>query len=427
VPHIVVGVLVAAGIGASLAVIPRDRELALMYLLGDDLEAAQAALEARLANGDLSPGVVAPLARVYLEIGDFEGAIALMESHAARHPEDADTKQELAKLYRQTSRLYDYVETLADLAKIRPTEPTLRELSWHYGDHGEDAKQVEVLRALVKLPKATLEDWMDLAEVEAGLDNFEGATQALVGLQRRFNVPRNQRNVEFFVSVLARTGREADALALARDWLAGASGPAGTLAVMGVVRQFLGAGKDAAALGLIEQLPQSVLESSLVFASRVRIEISLGRRDIAFQRLREAYARGTLPVDFEDDLVDLALERNLTSLAVEVALLGRPTRLPEWQIVSVIGIAPESRLSDVARWALSAGEILERRPALGAIVLKAVGQTARALQMAERALADPSDLSPDQILGLILLLADLNKPDAARMHLGRLIDRHGLP
>jgi hypothetical protein len=170
-----------------------------------------------------------------------------------------------------------------------------------------------------------------------------------------------------------------------------------------------------------------VLESSLVFASRVRIEISLGRRDIAFQRLREAYARGTLPVDFEDDLVDLALERNLTSLAVEVALLGRPTRLPEWQIVSVIGIAPESRLSDVARWALSAGEILERRPALGAIVLKAVGQTARALQMAERALADPSDLSPDQILGLILLLADLNKPDAARMHLGRLIDRHGLP
>ena len=42
-PHIVLAVLVSAGIAASLAVIPRDRELALMYLKGLDYASAQTA------------------------------------------------------------------------------------------------------------------------------------------------------------------------------------------------------------------------------------------------------------------------------------------------------------------------------------------------------------------------------------------------
>ena len=66
-PHIVLALLVGAGVAASVAVIPRDRELALMYLKGLDYESAQSALEQRLAAGDMSVGVVIPLTRVYLE------------------------------------------------------------------------------------------------------------------------------------------------------------------------------------------------------------------------------------------------------------------------------------------------------------------------------------------------------------------------
>ena len=83
-PHIVLMALVGVGVAASLAVIPRDRELALMYLKGLDYESAQSALEQRLNSGDLSVGVVIPLTRVYLEIGEFEEAVKLMERFAIK-------------------------------------------------------------------------------------------------------------------------------------------------------------------------------------------------------------------------------------------------------------------------------------------------------------------------------------------------------
>lgn len=214
-PHIVLALLVGAGVAASVAVIPRDRELALMYLKGLDYESAQSALEQRLAAGDMSVGVVIPLTRVYLEIGEFEAAVALMERFAAANPDEAEVKEELAQLYKQSSRMYDYLELLADHVRVRPTEKILRELSDHYGNHGAIEKQVEVLRVLVQKFRPRLDDWMDLAQIEADLGNFEAASDALVSLDRNFKVPRTQRTVEFYISILARTGREAEAVQLA--------------------------------------------------------------------------------------------------------------------------------------------------------------------------------------------------------------------
>src|SRR5688500_4195047 len=156
-PHVVLVLLVIAGIAASIFVIPRDRELALMYLKGLDYESAQLALETRLGGGDFSVGVVIPLTRVYLEIGDFDAAVALMERFVERHPENPDALEELSQLYRQASRSYDYITTLVTLARVRPTEKILRELSDYYADHGESENQVEVLRQLVKRPNPRLQ------------------------------------------------------------------------------------------------------------------------------------------------------------------------------------------------------------------------------------------------------------------------------
>jgi lipopolysaccharide biosynthesis regulator YciM len=421
-PHIVLALLVGAGVAASVAVIPRDRELALMYLKGLDYESAQSALEQRLAAGDMSVGVVIPLTRVYLEIGEFEAAVALMERFAVANPNEAEVKEELAQLYKQSSRMYDYLELLADLARVRPTEKILRELSDHYGNHGAIEKQVEVLRVLVQKFRPRLDDWMDLAQIEADLGNFEAASDALVSLDRNFKVPRTQRTVEFFISILARTGREAEAMQMATSWLdAGTTLPA----ALGVVRQFIGANKETQALALIDGLQPAIQDQPVMFAERIRLELRLGRRDTAFQRLRTAYAAGTLPSELDDDLIDLALERNLIPMALAIALKGSPMRLPDWQLSSLVGMAPPNQADSVAKWVMAAPEFLERRPVLAASVLKTVGDTARALQMAERALANSADLSSDQSLGLILILADLGRVEPARLHMTALLERFG--
>lgn len=421
-PHIVFALLVAAGIAASFAVIPRDRELALMYLKGLDYDSAQSALEQRLAAGDLSVGTVVPLTRVYLEIGEFEAAVALMERFAAANPEEAEVKEELAQLYKQSSRIYDYLEVLADLVKVRPTEKILRELSDHYGNHGAIERQVEVLRILVQKFRGQLDDWMDLAQIEADLGNFEAASAALLELERNFKVPRTQRTVEFYISILTRTGREAEALAIAKAWLDGQTTLA---AALGVVRQFIGASKEIQALALIDGLQPAIQDQPVMFAERVRLELRLGRRDTAFQRLRAAYDAGTLPSDLDDDLIDLALERNLIPMALVVALKGPPMRLPDWQLSSLVGMAPPDQASLVAKWVLAAPEFLDRRPVLAASVLKTVGDAPRALAMVEKALANTADLSPDQILGLILILDELGRADQAKRQLSLLFDRIG--
>jgi len=419
-PHIVLALLVAAGIGTSIAVIPRDRELALMYLKGLDYESAQSALEQRLNAGDLSVGVVIPLTRVYLEIGEFERAVALMERFVAAHPNEASAKEELASLYKQSARIYDYVETLADLARIRPTEKILQDLSDYYSDHGEIEKQVEVLRVLVQRFKMRFENWMDLAQIEADLGNFEAASLALKELEQRFTVPRSQRTIEFYVNVLSRTGREAEAIALAEGWLT--ETPTATAAI-GIVRQFLGAGKESQALAVLQRFDGVIAVTPALFSERVRLELRTGNREQAFQRLRDAHAAGNLPPEFDDDLVDLALERNLIPLALAVGLRGSPMRLPDWQLSSLVGMAPTERTNEVARWVLAAPAFLERRPVVAATVLKAVGDNARALQAAERALVNAGDLSSDQILNLILILADLGRVEPARRHLAALLDR----
>lgn len=421
-PHIVLAALVGAGIAASLAVIPRDRELALMYLKGLDYESAQSALEQRLNSGDLSVGVVIPLTHVYLEIGEFEEAVKLMERFAAANPEEAEVKEELAQLYKQSSRVYDYLGILADLARVRPTEKILRELADHYNNHGEIEKQVEVLRILVKKFQTRLDDWIDLAQIEADLGNFEAASAALYELNRRFKVPRTQRTVEFYISVLARTGREAEAFEMAAAWLDETrTGPA----ALGIVRQFIGAAKDTQALLILDRLDPALAEEPVLFAERIRLELRVGRRDVVFQRLRTAYAAGRLPSEFDDDLIDLALERNLVPMALAVALKGPPMRLPDWQLSSLVGMAPADKAGDVAKWVMAAPEFLERRPVLAASVLKTVGDFPRALAMAEKALANQADLSADQVLGLLLILADLGRVDAARRQLVSLLDRFG--
>ena len=421
-PHIVLMALVGAGIAASLAVIPRDRELALMYLKGLDYESAQSALEQRLNSGDLSVGVVIPLTRVYLEIGEFEEAVKLMERFAAANPEEAEVKEELAQLYKQASRVYDYLGILADLARVRPTEKILRELADHYSNHGEIEKQVEVLRIFVERFKARLDDWIDLAQIEADLGNFEAASGALYELNRRFKVPRTQRTVEFYISVLARTGREAEAFEMATAWLDEAKTGSATL---GIVRQFIGAAKDGQALVILDRMNPTLAEDPVLFAERIRLELRVGRRDVVFQRLRTAYDAGRLPSEFDDDLIDLALERNLVPMALALALKGPPMRLPDWQLSSLVGMTPADKAGEVAKWIMAAPEFLERRPVLAASVLKTVGDLPRALAMAEKALANQADLSADQILGLLLILADLGRVDAARRQLVSLVDRFG--
>ncbi len=420
-PHIVLGLLVGAGIAASVAVIPRDRELALMYLRGLDYDSAQAALEQRLASGDLSVGVVIPLTRVYLEIGEFERAVELMERFVGSHPQEAEAKEELANLYKQSARIYDYLQTLADLARIRPTEKVLRELSDYYSDHGETDKQIVVLRSLVKI-RARYEDWMDLAQLESDLGNFDAAQSALDELSNRFKVPRTQRTIEFYISVLARTGRETEATELAEGWI-GETRTA--LALIGVVRQLVGAGREGSALAVLDRFETTIAETPALFAERIRLELRIGRRDQAFQRLRTAYQAGTLAPEFDDDLIDLALERNLVQFALQIAVRGSPLRLPDWQLSSLVGMAPPDKANEVAKWVMAAPEFLERRPVLAATVLKTVGDTKGALAAAEKALANTADLSSDQILGLVLVLSDLGRTEPARRHLTAMLDRFG--
>ncbi|MCB2081132.1 MAG: tetratricopeptide repeat protein, partial [Rickettsiales bacterium] len=104
--------LLVVGLVLSLAVIPSEKEVALMELKDRHFQKAFDKYLAMVQSGDLSPGSVIPLKRIYLQAGDVDAAILLMEKYLKKDPDYMDVRLELARLYRYAQRMDDYVRAM---------------------------------------------------------------------------------------------------------------------------------------------------------------------------------------------------------------------------------------------------------------------------------------------------------------------------
>src|SRR5713101_6712547 len=143
-------VLIVMGLGLSILLVPGKGELALIHFKDKEYEVARRSYEERLSSGNRSIDVVIPLTQLYLQFGEVEKAVQLMEEFVRDNPNDVGALQRLGKFFQYAERRQDYLKILERLAALDPTEDHLRELASTYNFTAQYEKQIQVLKILVE-------------------------------------------------------------------------------------------------------------------------------------------------------------------------------------------------------------------------------------------------------------------------------------
>jgi len=147
---IVALVLVAAGVGASLFLIPSQNDTE--HAKARDLQTISVGnvdVEAEYNQGRRSIAIVAALADKRVAEGNRPAAITLLEEFAKINPTDAMGHKKLAEQYLLAGRQADYNAQIQLLAGLDPTEENLRQLS--SPDHGTSAENHQSRRDTFEL------------------------------------------------------------------------------------------------------------------------------------------------------------------------------------------------------------------------------------------------------------------------------------
>ena len=102
-----------------------------------------------------------PLTRIYLQYGEVDRAVELMEDFVARNPHNEQALYQLGRYFQYAQQPHAYIRNLEVLAALSPSEERLRELSDSYNFLGIHDKQVKVLKTLIEIVhESTPDRWM---------------------------------------------------------------------------------------------------------------------------------------------------------------------------------------------------------------------------------------------------------------------------
>lgn len=397
---LVVLLVLLAGIGASLLLIPRGGELALQKFRDRDYDSARAVYEERYAAGDRGGATVMPLTRLSLAQGDVERAIALTEEFVAAEPSSIEARELLNRLYQDAQRPGDYLENLTVLAELRRSADLYRELAYAAGFRNRMALKAEALARYCALAPDDVEAQQELAALLAARGDHAGAVDRLLGAddRARGNIGADSR--ELLMSLLIDLGRAEDAFDRARRWLGERPTVADTI---GLASQLAAASRPDLGLRLIE--PQLTGQEPALALELTYIDLL-----IAADRREEARTRlSALPGPVEDSQFGRLLALEMSAGQAQEALRaanGRDLRLaPDWVLA---GLA-ETALRDGDRPFLDRlhrelGEgFLADFPVLAANIALGRGDADAAARWAERGLAGSAPTLGERLAAIRIL------------------------
>ncbi|MBT5413296.1 MAG: hypothetical protein HOH66_11325 [Rhodospirillaceae bacterium] len=403
--------VVAVGLATAYLLLPRDRELGLMYLEDKEFAEARQTYEERLGIGDLGVPVVLPLIEIYLHYGEVDKAVALMERFLAARPMNVDAREHLGEFLKDAQRYGDYRRNLEILAELAPSAAILRALAGVYVIEGEDEARMRILGRLVANFDATAAEYERLAELQAAYGYLAAAAETLDRLRRRSPAALDGRNVLFLASLLMDLERTADAFTLASERLRqSGDGQEG----LDLAELFGRRGVPDMGLRLLDLAHEDASELPGFLAALVGLEAEAGRQQQAFDRLLPLYEAGTLPPDLDVAFIDLAMQLGRMDLAFaavdKVAIDG----LPGWLLLGLTENAlAQGRASLANDLVARLGEdFLDGHPILAARLAFLRGDKDGGDRWLKEAEGDNA-LSVDQRLALAGLYRSLGRDGAA--------------
>lgn len=224
-------------------------ELAVTRLAAGDVEAAERALRAALARDPEHPRTLANLGAILQYRGHVGAAIGAHERALARAPDDAEVLCNLVKALVDAGRAEEALGRCDEALARAPGSPLLLTARALVLNDREDfaAAQACFEQALDQDPDDDMA-WVNLAYARVRLGAHDRAIDALEAA-RRAN-PHGGRATADLVNLLSGTGRSAEALVLAGDYLAAHPGERHVLAALAYA--LADAGHEAEARELVD-------------------------------------------------------------------------------------------------------------------------------------------------------------------------------
>ena len=139
--YIAVVLLILLAIAASLYLIPRPQEVALMQMKDNYFEQARASYEQAIASGQLTLENASKLAQLYEQNGELDKAIEIIERFLKAQPDNLEARQYVGTLYQYAQRPDDYLRNLEEINRLKPSPENLKTLSDIYNFNSEYERQ----------------------------------------------------------------------------------------------------------------------------------------------------------------------------------------------------------------------------------------------------------------------------------------------
>ncbi|MFC3674846.1 tetratricopeptide repeat protein [Ferrovibrio xuzhouensis] len=365
---LLVVVIALAALAASIAVVPRRAEQALMMMRSGNFDGAQTLLEENIADGNLKAGTIRPLVDLYLENGTPERAIDALELFVGKRPDDPKALRLLADLQHQVDRFGDEEKTRKALYAVTGDIDTLHDYFDLAIFRDDRTARRWALTELVRTGKAEAEDYIQLARYQGIDGKADQALDTLDTLARSQPREVDDGFVDLY-TVIAGTTYAARLQATLLDWLRKGS-DADSDNVEAVLSAIVRRNGSAAALAVIaaaDREPALARRHAEAFAA---VEAANGRSDAALARLTGRDNTAPLPPNGRRLLFELALDAGRFDLAVATFDTMTDRRIAD--AVAILDAAPEkqkvslaARLrGDLSEAAMAAQPLLAARFAL---------------------------------------------------------------
>lgn len=408
--YIITFVICIIGLLIGYSMIPRGSEVALMHARDKDYDIALQNYEQQKASGDLSVATVGALARLYLQYGDIDKAIVILEEFVRDHPKDVEARERLGQYYQYAQRTDDYLHNLEELAKIAPTPENLKKLSDVYNYNAQYDKQIAMLDTLTKnMPKSdeTPADLSDLAELQAATGKKSEAVETLRRFETLYPTQMELKHKMLMLGLLVDTGKTDEAVERAKKWSAESKNPddiasyINTIAAQGSLPSALAVASDYS-----EKVESAPTEYASVLEVLTSLESQSGYEDRAFARLKRLYDRKTLPESLNAEFMELALSRQEYTLAEELVKTIDVKNIPLPTQTEMAALAVDDRykmFSDVLEKNLSKEYIESHSVLQTALVMSHHDKTATLRQISH---LDFKGMKNAEIVRLSTLFAD---------------------
>ena len=366
--YIIILVLVIAGFFAADYLTPSRNDIAMMKLDGAKLIESPADYETQVTIGNLSPEVVFPLVRIYLENNELNRAIALLEAYLVKSPNDIRALDRLSTLYQYAGRQADYAKVLERMNTLRADPENLKKLSDIYNYNQDYAKEAAVLEQLLQKEPDKTENYTKLAFIYRQMNRNEDAATVMKTLFERNPKAMNQEGMESWVIALSQLGRQDDAFAIASNWFAGQSEKVRRQSVLRLSNIFYAGRRPDLSLFLLQPYRNETNDPDITIAL-VRAEIADGQETAAYNRMLALYKASRLPESLQELFLDVAIRQRNIPLVQALTGPGDADRLPEFRFIQLVEFyQDEKQIEPIRTLRISVGaQRLNEMPVLDTI------------------------------------------------------------